>query len=92
MRNPLRTISERARGMFASASEDAEFDDELRGHLELLAEENVRRGMPLDEARRQARIRLGNAAQIRETHRQLTGLPFLETLVQDIRYALRMLG
>src|SRR5690348_9284401 len=69
----------------------AEFDDELRGHLELLTEENVRRGMPVEQARRQARIRLGNATQIRETHRQLTGLPFLETLLQDIRYALRML-
>ena len=69
----------------------AEFDDELRGHLEMLTEENVRRGMALEEARRQARIRLGNATQIRETHRQLTGLPFLETLAQDIRYALRML-
>src|SRR6185437_11613977 len=69
----------------------AEFDDELRGHLEMLTEENVRRGMPMEEARRVARIRLGNATQIRETHRQLMGLPFLETLVQDIRYALRML-
>ena len=89
--NSFREWAARAATIFSRRRNDAEFGDELRGHIELLTEENVRRGMPQDEARRQARIRLGNAAQIRETHRQLTGLPFLETLAQDIRYALRML-
>src|SRR5215472_14669227 len=79
------------RGILSRRRGGAEFDDELRGHLEMLTEENVRRGIPPEEARRRARIRLGNATQIRETHRQLTGLPFLETLAQDVRYALRML-
>ena len=77
--------------MFARRGNDAEFSDELREHLHMLTEENVRRGMPLAEARREAKIRLGGAAQLRETHRELTGIPFLETLVQDIRYALRVL-
>ena len=77
--------------MFARRGEYAEFSDELREHLDMLTEENVRRGMPLAEARREAKIRLGGAAQLRETHRELMGLPFLETLLQDVRYALRML-
>jgi len=81
----------RMRGMFSRRHEDNEFSDELREHLDLLTEENVRRGMPLTEARREAKIRLGGTAQLRETHHELTGVPFLETLFQDIRYALRML-
>ena len=89
--NAFREWAGRIGAMLARRRDDAEFSDELREHLEMLTEENVRRGMPLEEARRLARIRLGNAAQIRETHRQLTGLPFLETLLQDVRYALRML-
>ena len=89
--NSFNEILARIGAMVSRRHEGAEFDDELRGHLELLTEENVGRGMPQEEARRQARIRLGNAAQIRETNRRLTGLPFLETLAQDIRYALRML-
>ncbi|HEU5409563.1 MAG TPA: ABC transporter permease [Candidatus Acidoferrales bacterium] len=92
MLSSFRECAARIRAIFSGRRNDAEFSDELRGHLELLTEENVRRGMPLEEARRQARIRMGNATQIRETHRQLTGLPFLETLLQDVRYALRMLG
>ena len=89
--NSFKEWAARIRGMFSRQHTDAEFSDELREHLDMLTGENVRRGMPLREARRQARIRLGNAAQIRETNRRLTGLPFLETLAQDVRYALRML-
>jgi hypothetical protein len=54
-------------------------------------EDNIRRGMAPEEARRAARVRLGGITQLRETHRELHGLPWLETLVQDIRYALRVL-
>jgi len=89
--NSFKEWAGRIGAMFSRRRGGAEFDDELREHLEMLTEENVRRGMPVEEARRLARIRLGNATQIRETHRQLTGLPFLETLAQDVRYALRML-
>ncbi|MGB6481907.1 MAG: ABC transporter permease [Candidatus Acidiferrales bacterium] len=87
----LKMLAGRIRGMFSRRREDEEFSDEIRAHLEMLAEENMRRGMPLAEARREAKIRLGGSAQLRETHRELTGLPFLETLFQDIRFALRML-
>jgi predicted permease len=81
----------RIRAMLWRRREDAEFSDEIREHLDLLTEENVRRGMSMAEARREAKIRLGGATQLRETHRELTGLPFLETIFQDVRYAVRML-
>ena len=70
---------------------EREFEAELKGHLELLTEENVRRGMNPEEARRAARIRLGGMTQLKEKNRELQGLPFLETLLQDVRFALRML-
>src|SRR5690348_13467627 len=57
----------------------------------MLAQENVRRGMPPDEARRAARVRLGGMTQISERHREMHTLLVLETFVQDIRYGLRTL-
>lgn len=47
--------------------------------------------MNAEEAARAARIRLGGATQLREANRELRGLPWLETLFQDLRFALRML-
>ena len=71
---------------------DQEFERELASHLEMLTEENVRRGMSPEEAQRAARIRLGGTTQLRETNRELRGSPWLETFLQDARYAFRMLG
>jgi predicted permease len=87
----MKALVTRVRGMFLRRRDDAEFSEEIREHLDMLTEENVRRGMPLAEARREAKIRLGGSTQLRETHREMTGIPFLETLFQDVRYALRML-
>lgn len=87
----MRTFAARIREMFSRRREDQEFSDEIREHLDMLTEENVRRGMPPAEARRKAKIRFGGTTQLREMHRELTGIPFLETLLQDVRYALRML-
>src|SRR5207249_7630223 len=57
----------------------------------MLTEENIRRGMTPEEAGRAARIRLGGHTQLKETNRELQGLPMLETFLQDARYAFRML-
>ena len=51
----------------------------------------IRRGVAPEEARRAARIRLGGVTQLKETNRELRGLPSIETFLQDARYALRML-
>ena len=87
----LRVVASRIRGCFTIRRLDEDFQQELDAHLALLTEENLRRGLTPEEARRAARVRLGGVAQLRETHRELQGLPWLETLAQDIRYALRML-
>src|SRR5579864_9658923 len=70
---------------------DRDLDDELSAHLELAVEENLQRGLSPAEARRQALLRFGGPQQAREEHREARGLPFFETLLQDIRYSFRML-
>ena len=87
----LRVLTSRIRGFFTGHRLDEDFQRELASHLDMLTEENIRRGLPPDEARRQAQLRLGGAAQLRETQHDLRGLPWLETLLQDVRFGLRML-
>ncbi len=91
MLNSLRVLASRIRGVFTRRRLDEDFQQELEAHLESLIEENVRRGMSAEEGRRAARVRLGGMTQLRETNRELHGLPWLETLVQDLRYGLRQL-
>src|SRR5258708_8241361 len=81
----------RIRGVCAMASFEKELDAELRAHLEMLTEENIRRGMSLEEARYAARREFGGIEQTKELYRDQRGLPFLASLLQDVRYALRML-
>jgi predicted permease len=87
----FRELASRLKGSFHPSGAEVELGDELQAHLEMLTEENIRRGMDANEARRQARLRLGNQSQINEDYRQQTGLPFFEVLRQDLRYGLRML-
>src|SRR5258707_4778967 len=70
---------------------ERDLDEELSVHLEMLVEENIRRGMSHKEARYAARRSFGGVEQTKEAYRDQRGLPMLETLVQDIRYGLRML-
>ncbi len=91
MLDRLRILASRIRGFFTGRRLDSDFAQELDSHLAMLTDENIRRGMSPDEAHRAARLRLGNPAQLRETHHDLRTLPFLESVIADIRYALRML-
>ena len=71
---------------------DRELDEELESHLAMLADEHVRRGLAPEAARRAARIaQSADSTQLREAHRDTRGLPFVETLLQDLRYAVRTL-
>src|SRR4029077_15362404 len=51
---------------------------------------SLRAGMAAAEARRQALIKLGGIEQTKERYRDRRGLPFLETLFQDLRFAFRL--
>lgn len=85
----LRVLASRLRGLFRRLHLEGDLDAELRGHLDALAEENIRRGMSPEEARQAARREFGGIEQTKELYREQRGLPFLETLVQDARFALR---
>ncbi len=87
----LRSLTMRFRAMFAKPETDRELDEELRSHFDMLVEQNIGRGMSPGEARRAARHELGGADQIKESVHDQRGLPFLESLWQDVRYGARML-
>ncbi|MGH9677135.1 MAG: ABC transporter permease, partial [Candidatus Acidiferrum sp.] len=90
--NWLRILITRAAGMLSSRRRDFEFDEEMRSHLDALAEKHIRSGMSAEEARQAARREFGGLEQTKELYREQRGLPMLETLSQDLRYGLRMLG
>jgi putative ABC transport system permease protein len=81
----------RIRGWVGRESADADFNHELDAHLAQLAEDYARQGLAPGEASRAARLRLGGLTQLRETNRETRGLPWLDALWQDTRYAARLL-
>lgn len=91
MRFSLREAFNRIRSYFRKDPLDQELNEEMAAHLEMAAEENIRRGMPAEEARRQALIRFGGIQQSRELHRESRGLPSLDALMQDLRFTFRTL-
>jgi putative ABC transport system permease protein len=70
---------------------ERELDDELRAHLALEIEGNLAAGMPLDEARRAARHKLGSIAVAKEDARAVWQLPGVESTWRDLRHAARVL-
>ena len=87
----LRQIASRLRAALRKRQRDRLLDEELNTHLALLIDQNIDRGMSPEAARRAAKLSLGDADQIQQSVRDQRGLPLLDTLVQDLRFALRML-
>jgi putative ABC transport system permease protein len=70
---------------------EQDFAAEMQSNLQLHIDENLRRGMSAEEARREALMRLGGVAQTEEMVRDRRSLPWLESFAQDLRFASRML-
>ncbi|MBV9155784.1 MAG: ABC transporter permease [Acidobacteriaceae bacterium] len=87
----LNRLIARIGAVFRSSDFDRELDAELSAHLKLRAEDLIRQGMQPDEAEHIARIQLGGIAQLREAHREIRGVPFVDTVLRDLRYALRQI-
>jgi predicted permease len=87
----IRILLSRVAALFRKQKLDADFDEELRAHIDLAVEENLRRGMSSDAARTEALREFGGVAQTRERYRVQRGLPWLEKAARDIRYAVRQL-
>ncbi|HEX5083138.1 MAG TPA: permease prefix domain 1-containing protein, partial [Blastocatellia bacterium] len=87
----LRVLFHRLRGMIFKRRFERDLEEEIRSHLEMQIEENVRQGMTPEEARLAASRKFGGVAQVKEAYRDRLSLAAVETAVQDLRYGLRML-
>jgi predicted permease len=84
----MRTLLARIRGLFTKD----DFHAELESHLQMLVDENLRRGMHREQAESAARQSLGHLTRMREDRREARSLPQIETFFSDLRYAFRMLA
>jgi len=78
------------RDVFRLSRLENEMDAELNAHIEAFAEDLMRSGVAPQEARRRARIEFGSIEQTKEDCRQARGINTVETILQDLRYALRL--
>src|SRR5437016_7838899 len=81
----------RLRSPFRRKNVEAEIDEELRFHFEQQVRKFIQSGLPPQEAKRLARLEFGGMEQLKEEHRDARGVNFIETVVQDLRYAVRQL-
>jgi hypothetical protein len=88
---PLRVWLSRVLGLFRGRRRDADLRDEIQARLDPLADNHVRRGCRSLRRARAARHTFGGVEQVKEVDREQRRIAFLETLPQDIRYALRRL-
>lgn len=86
-----RTMWRRALSLLGRRRLDRELDDEVDAHLEFASAEYEAQGMSPDAARRAALRDFGGIARTKEAYRDVRGFPSLEALVQDARFALRVL-
>lgn len=87
----LFTIPLRLRSLFRRAQADRELDDEIRDHIEQKAEEYVAKGLPPEEARRQALLEMGGIEKRIEECREARRVTWIHNLTQDLHFGLRML-
>src|SRR5881392_1442232 len=87
----LYAIPLRLRSLFRWAHANQELDDELRDHLERATQEYVAQGMTQEVAHRRARLDLGGIEQTKEKCRDARRVNWIQDLVQDLRFGLRML-
>ena len=87
----LRNIEDRLRSLLRKEQLEAELDEELRGFLEMAAEEKMKQGVSRREALRAVRLERGSIDATKEEVRSAGWSSLVETLYQDVRFGLRML-
>lgn len=87
----LRALFSRLLSHLRRDKTEREMDDEMRFHLEMVTEENLRRGMSAEEARRAARLSFGGMEQVKEECRDVSRLRWIEDVWQDLVFGVRML-
>ncbi|HET9010466.1 MAG TPA: ABC transporter permease, partial [Gemmatimonadaceae bacterium] len=85
----IKGFAARARALLFRRATQQSLNDEIQFHIEQETTQNVRLGMPPDEARRQALVQFGGLTQAREAHHDVYAARPIEDLVADTRYTLR---
>src|SRR6266542_1701343 len=89
--NWWRKVQSRLQALFRKQDLDAQMDAEMRSHIEMQTQENLNAGMNPEEARYAALRQFGWVESSKETCRERRGVNWVEHLVHDFRYGLRML-
>jgi len=79
----------RLAGVFSNQQRQREMAEEIESHVEMHTEDNLRSGMNREQARRDAILKLGGVESTKQAYRERNTLPFVETFVQDLRFAIR---
>src|SRR5262249_46725838 len=87
----LRLFIHRLCGLFMKRKMERDLEDEICGHLDMQIEDNLRLGMSPEEARYEALRKFGGVERVKESYRDRSSLSFVDSTLQDLRYALRML-
>ena len=88
----IRVLASRLLDLLFARRRERRLEEEIAGHLDLLADQYIAGGMAPAEARRAARRAFGSIDRVREAHRDQRGLPLLDALRQDLRFAFRLLA
>ena len=91
MRETCRVFLHRLAALFRRRHLEDDLEVELRSHVEMAVEQNLRKGMTPADARREALRGFGGVEQVKEIYRDQRGLPMIETTLQDLRFGFRML-
>ncbi|HEV8397544.1 MAG TPA: permease prefix domain 1-containing protein [Vicinamibacterales bacterium] len=85
----LRRALARLAGLVTRRRRERDFDEELRSHVEMDTDEGIRSGLAPEEARRRALVMLGGVQQTRDAYADGVTLPSLESVLRDVRFAVR---
>jgi len=87
----IRAVLLRLAGLLRLTRSDADINEELQSHLMMLADEYRRAGLSDADARRAAAAKFGSVASVAQAYRERRGVPTLEQVAGDCRYAARSL-
>jgi predicted permease len=87
----LRRFLTRLFNLAGRRAQDERLREEIEEHIALQTEENVRAGLSPVEARREAMLKFGGVEAMKQDYRTERGLPFIENLARDVRFAFRLL-
>jgi macrolide transport system ATP-binding/permease protein len=85
----LRAWMLRLTGVFPNPQRHREIADEIESHVQMHTEDNLRSGMTPEQARREAILKLGGVESTKQAYRERNTLPYVETFLQDLRFAIR---